>query len=98
MKLIVVMTLEQYRDSIRKIFEKQEVHFYSEIEIVGHTLCKMRSWWTADKDLAVYSNLYFAVIPKEKADEIMAEIAGLAEESGEEHPPRAFQVNVEKMV
>ena len=101
MKLIGLMSLAQYRDRVRKVFEKHEVHIYSEVEITGHTVdtIKKYGWWVFEKDgIPMYSTLFFAVVPEEKAAEIMEHITSLKEEWDPNHPPRAFQVDVEKMV
>lgn len=37
MKLIGLMSLAQFRDQVRKLFEKHDVQIYSEVEITGHT-------------------------------------------------------------
>lgn len=100
MKLIGLMSLAQYKDQVRKLFEKHQVHIYSEIDIVGHTAdtIKRYGWWSFEKELPMYSHLFFALVPKEIADEIMTDIQCLSEECDPEHPPRAFQIDVEKMV
>ncbi|RMF68739.1 MAG: hypothetical protein D6743_02970 [Calditrichaeota bacterium] len=101
MKLIVLMSLTDYRDKVRKMFEKHEVKIYSEVEITGHTseTIQRYGWWVFEKeDVPMQSTLFFAVISKEKADEILADISALRAECDPDHPPRAFQVNVEKMV
>lgn len=100
MKLIGLMSLIQYKDRVRKLFEKHEVQIYSEIEIVGHTsdTIKQYGWWSFDKEVPRYSTLYFAVVPKEKADGIMQDIHCVSDECDPKHPLRAFQIDVEKMV
>ncbi|HEX9653975.1 MAG TPA: hypothetical protein VGA99_09710 [bacterium] len=101
MKLIVMMSLAQYRDQVRKIFEKHKIHIYSEMEITGHTsdTIKQYGWWVFEKsNIPMYSILFFAVVPQEKADELMNDITCLREECDPNHPPRAFQMDVEKMV
>lgn len=101
MKLIVLMSLEQYRDKVRKVFENHKVHIYSEMEITGHTADTIRQygWWVFEKpNVPIYSTLFFAVIAQDKADEIMNDITNLRDQFDPKHPPRAFQMDVEKMV
>ena len=101
MKLIGVMSLAQYRDQVRKLFEKHHVQIYSEVEIVGHSSESIRQhgWWVFEqRDIPMYSTLFYAVVPQEKAEELMADIVTLQDECDPDHPPRAFQVDVEKMV
>ncbi|RMD90500.1 MAG: hypothetical protein D6813_09055 [Calditrichaeota bacterium] len=100
MKLIVLMSLADYKNQVRQLFEKHNIHVYSEVEIIGHTAdtVKHYGWWSFEKDLPMYSIMYFAVIPANKAEEIFSEVKKLAKELDSKHPPRAFQIDVEKMV
>lgn len=101
MKLIGLMSLADYKDQVRKIFENHKVHIYSEMDITGHTADTIEQfgWWVFEKDgIPMYSTLYFAVVANDKADEIMGDIGCLKEECDPKHPPRAFQIDVEKMV
>ena len=101
MKLIGLMSLSQFRDQVRKLFENHEVQIYSEVEITGHTADTINKygWWVFEKDdIPMYSSLFFAVVSNEKAAEIMKDIIAAREEWDPNHPPRAFQVDVEKMV
>ena len=100
MKLIGLMGQIQYRDPMRRVFEKHDVQIYSELEITGHTAETIRDFgfWVTDGEAAAYSVLLFAVVSKEKADEVMGDIACLSEDCDPEYPPRAFQIDVEKMV
>jgi hypothetical protein len=99
MKLIGIMNLEKDKAGVRKVFEKHGVQIYSEMEITGHTISTIEryGWWPS-KEVPVYSSLCFAIISKYRADEIMDEIAGLAEGDETGHPIRAFQVDVERMI
>lgn len=100
MKLIGLMSLDVYKDEVRKIFERHEVQIYSEIEIFGHTVetIKQYGWWPSEKEVPLYSTLFFAVIPADKAESIMNDISCFSEDCDPQHPPRAFQINVEQMV
>ena len=102
MKLISVMSLTAYRDQVRGLFDEHNVQIYSETDIVGHSsdTIQQYGWWSFDRDgTNMYSVLFFAVLPADKASEIMASIEALRNtEENPGHPIRAFQVNVEKMV
>jgi hypothetical protein len=76
------------------------VQIYSELDVNGHTSDSIRryGWWVFDKQSAINSVLFFAIIAKEKADGIMAGIMKLKKEFDPDHPPRAFQIDVEKLV
>ena len=101
MKLVGVMSLAHVRKSVRSVFERHDVHIYSEIDITGHTQETIRQygWWVAEGDgVPLYSTLFFAVLPADKAEEIMDDVAAGHDEWDAEHPPRAFLIDVEKMV
>lgn len=102
MKLIGVMSLTAYRDQVRKLFEKHEIQIYSELDIIGHTAetVQQYGWWSFEKDLPMYSTMFFAIVGKDKSEKIMQEIKDLSFNSEFEalHPPRAFQIAVEKMI
>lgn len=100
MKLLGIMSLAKDRDRVIEIFEKHDIQIFSETEIAGHTpsTIKEYGWWPASKDAVTYSTLFFAIIPEEKADEIMTDMATLKQDASHKHPIRAFQVDVEKMV
>jgi methyl coenzyme M reductase subunit C-like uncharacterized protein (methanogenesis marker protein 7) len=101
MKFIGLMSLNQYKENVRKLFEKHEVKIYSEIEITGHTseTIKKYGWWIFEKEqVPMYSTLFFAVTTAEKAEDIMNNINSLKDECDPGHPPRAFQIDVEKMI
>jgi hypothetical protein len=95
------MSLAQFRDQVRQLFEQHEVQIYSEVEITGHTADTINTygWWVFEKDgIPMYSTLFFAVVSDGKAAEIMESITSVREEWDPNHPPRAFLVDVEKMV
>lgn len=100
MKLIGLMALEDFKKDIREAMKRNHVRIYSEVEITGHTAESLEQfgWWHLEKDLPMYSTLYFAILADDKAEAIMADVEGMAAGSEEEHKPRAFLVNVERMV
>ncbi len=100
MKLIVLMSLNEYKEQIRKVFVEHNVEIYSEVEVTGHTAETIRRYgfWHSEKDLPLFSTLYFALVPKEKADEVMNDLEKKDWESDIGRPPRAFQVDVERVI
>lgn len=42
--------------------------------------------------------MFFAVIPDDKAEAMMHDISCFNDDCDPQHPPRAFQINVERMV
>lgn len=100
MKLIGLMSLNTFKDQIRKVFEKHQVQIYSEVDVTGHTAetIDRLGWWHLEKDIPAYSTLYFAIIADEKAAEMMQAFKTTFQDSDTEFKPRAFQVAVEKMI
>ena len=103
MKFIGIMGLNEDADKIRKLFKEHGVQIFSETEITGHTLCALEKYgWWPSSDIPAYSRLHFAILPEERAGEILDDIAGMTDENEEKddcvHPIRAFQINVERMV
>lgn len=101
MKLIGLMSLDQYHERVRKVFEAHDVQIYSEVEITGHTsdTIKNYGWWVFEKEgIPLFSTLFFAVVADAKAAEIMESMIDFQKNCDPHHPPRVFQVNVEKML
>lgn len=100
MKLLGIMSLAKDRDQVIKIFERNNVQIFSETEIAGHTpsTIKEYGWWPTSKEATIYSTLFFAIIPAELADAIMADVKRSREDETPQHPIRVFQVAVEKMI
>jgi len=101
MKLIAIMGLKQHKENIRRIFAEHDVQIYSEIEMAGHTsdTIKQHGWWVFEQsDVEIYSTMYFSIVSEPRANEVMLHIKNLQKEKKPEHPPRAFQVAVEKLI
>lgn len=100
MKLIALMCLENCSKEARKVFEDYDVKIFSQIEISGHTSDKSMNYgsWASSHDLTIYSSLCFAIVPKEKADEIMNAIDKISKDDETGHPIRAFLMDVERMI
>jgi len=100
MKLIVLMSMQCDREAISKIFEEHGIHMFSETAITGHTISTIKKygWWPTDREASVYSAMCFAIISKEKADAIFQALEENQKKNPSEHPVRAFQVDVERMI
>jgi hypothetical protein len=101
MKLIGLMSLKIYEDEVKEIFKRHHVKIYSEVEITGHTdeTLKQYGWWsTSMAEDDIYSVLYFAIVDEKLADELLDDVIEIQQKHSDNHPPRAFIVNVERMV
>ncbi len=100
MKLIGVMSLAADHDEVRKLFEDHEVQIFSETDIRGHTTKTLQKygWFASSSEVPLYSILCFAIVPEKQAGPFLDAIAQMRAASESDHPIRAFQVDVERMV
>lgn len=100
MKIIVLMSLSEYREQIRRVLKEHNVEVFSEVDVTGHMADAITRYgfWHTEKDLPLYSTLYFSLVPDEKAKEIMDDLEKTEWDESMGRPPRAFQVDVERMV
>jgi len=105
MKLLVILSIEEYADEVRKILARQKVSMYSETEIHGcrcDTEGKVAdlSNWFANTDTMVYSHLFFAFQDKQSVEKILSEVDHYNRMHGEDlpNPIHAYLLNVEKSV
>lgn len=101
MKLIAVMSIQEYAGELRKIFSEHRVPVFSETEINGYKLLPetgTKDNWFAGKHTAVYSHITFAFVESQKADELLEAIQQYCKQHECANPIRAFQLGVEKFV
>lgn len=101
MKLIVVMSIEEYADHLRKIFIMHKVPVYSEAPIQGFKFQEEhheQDDWFVHRHVTIYSHLIFAFVDAEKAQELLSAIEHYSSEQKLLNPIRAFQLAVEKTV
>ncbi|MCK6541454.1 hypothetical protein L6Q79_02085 [bacterium] len=99
MKLIAVMTIEQYAQDLRKLFREHHVTIFSESEIRGYRSDATErdpSNWFAHTASPIYSHLVFAFVDESKAAELMQAIRNHGQTMDHDHPMRAFQMHVEQ--
>ncbi|SHG36910.1 hypothetical protein SAMN05443144_12617 [Fodinibius roseus] len=105
MKLLIILSIEEYADEVRRILVRQRIPIYSETEIRG-CRCDTKDKatdltnWFAHTDTMVYSHLFFAFQNEESVDTILSEVDHYNRMHGEEqtNPLHAYQLNVEKSV
>ena len=105
MKLLIILSIEEYAGEVRKILVNQRIPIYSETEIHG---CRCDSGdketdltnWFAHTDTTVYSHLFFALQDEALVEKILSEVDHYNRMHGEElpNPLHAYQLNVEKSV
>lgn len=101
MKLIVVMSIEQHADELRRLFREHQVPVFSETEVEGFRLHRDQNEgenWFSHRHVGVSSHVVFAFVEADKAGELMDAIAKRTREMDPTNPMRAFQLEVEKAV
>lgn len=102
MKLIAILSIEQYHEDLGKIFAQNDIAVYSEVEITGFNTKGGRtgsaSNWFAHKKQGVYSTLSFAFVSAEQSEKLLEGIAKYNTDNPSNNPVHAFQLGVEKSV
>lgn len=103
MKLLIILSLEEHADDVRKILARQKVPIYSETEIHGFKTGAYQpdiSNWFARNDHGVYSTLFFAIQDEESVKRVLDDVRdyNTNEESVHQNPLHAFKLNVEEAV
>ena len=95
MKLVALLYLEEDNPSVAKLLEQHGVMAYSRLPLEGHG-AGMKGWLG---NVAPYqSHMAFALLPAEKAEELMEAVAKCDGCLDPSHPIHALQVDVEKAV
>ena len=101
MKLIILMSIEEYARDLRKILLDHKVPIFSETNIEGYRLDDGEiapSWFPNTSRQGIYSNLFFSFLSASKTDEVMEAIREYNAREGDGHPLRAFMMNVEEYI
>lgn len=100
MKLVVILGIEEYNDSLKEIFQKSEIPIYSQADIKGFKSQNSREnlSWFSNKNIAIYSNMTFAFIEENQTEKLMQYISEFNEKGKISNPFHAFQMNVEQFI
>lgn len=103
MKLLIILSIEEYTDDVRMILAKQKVPIYSETEVHGFRTGAFQpdiSNWFAKDDHGVYSTLFFSIQDESCVKRVMQEVKSYNEKlgDGQPNPLHAFQLEVEAAV
>ena len=100
-KWIVVMGVEEYRDSLNEMFLKSGIEVFSEVQVKGFrfTQSQLESEGAPPNLMnPVYSVISFALTEQEQAKVFMDQIKEFNKSHERARLLHAFQVNVEEMV
>lgn len=102
MKLVAMLSIEDFHPDLGKIFQNLEVPIYSELDITGFRSEKgdsasLQSWF-AHKKTGVFSKLSFALVEDSQAEKIMEAVVKFNTAHPSKNPIHAIQLQVEKSV
>uniref|UniRef100_Q3AUC3 Uncharacterized protein n=1 Tax=Chlorobium chlorochromatii (strain CaD3) TaxID=340177 RepID=Q3AUC3_CHLCH len=100
MKFIAIMGHEETRPQVRALFQKYQVHLFSNLSIKGCS-CEQKggeqpTWWPSNEMPTSYTSLCFAILEDEKAEALMTELEKNPIAIEKDFPARAFLMNVER--
>ncbi len=105
MKLLIILSIEEYNEEVRKILNRQKVPVYSETKIHGYHVkednAELSSWFSGDKT-GVYSRLFFSFQDEDCVERIFDEVKSFNNKmtTGSEiqNPIHAYMLDVQKKV
>lgn len=103
MKLLIILSIEEYTDDVRKILSRQKVPIYSETNVHGFRTDEYQpdiTNWFAGDDHGVYSTLFFSIQDGNCVKRVMQEVRAYNKETGAEkqNPLHAYSLNVDEAV
>jgi hypothetical protein len=101
MKLLIILSIEEYTNDVRKILARQKVPIYSETDVHGFRTDKYQpeiSSWFAGDDHGIYSSLFFSIQDEECVKRVINEVKAYNKETGAEkqNPLHAYSLSVEE--
>lgn len=95
MKLVALMYLEEDEESVARLLKEHGVEAYSRVPLEGHG-AGMKGWYG---NVHPYSSfMSFAMLPENKAVELMNAVEECTNCKHPRHPIHAMQVHVERSV
>lgn len=101
MKLLVLMSIEEYAEHLRKIFSEHKIPAFSESEVRGYKHFDHGNKgddWFPHRPVGLYSHIVFSFVDDAKADEVLDGIEKFSKECDCNNPIRGFTLNVDKAV
>jgi len=100
MKMIVVTSVDQYRDELLQLFGKAGVERFSGSDISGYRENPelLTGSWFPTRQGGSPSNLFFSFAKAEKVGELFRLLEEFNREKGGNNPVRAVEVSVERFI
>lgn len=99
MKLLVVITIEEYSEQLRELLRKNKVKSYSETSVTNFKFFEGEDEinnWFGNHNTSMEGHLFFAFMKDERADLIIDTIAEYSKDFEGYDPIRVFKLDVEK--
>jgi len=99
MKLIMIMSVAEHTEELRKLLSLHQVPVFSELDMKGvkmeSQLSDRENWFGHAKPPA-FSNLILAAVDDEKASELMKALSDYSKKSHSTAPIHALQLSVDQ--
>ena len=99
MKLILIMSVAEYTDELRKLLFLHQVPIFSELDMKGVKMDSRpgdRENWFGHAKLPAFSNLILAAVDDGKARELMNALDDYSKKSHPTAPIHALQLSVDE--
>lgn len=94
MKLVLLMYLEEDRECVSGLLAEHEVPVFTEMDAQGHRPGRGPGWYGEAAPYA--SSMVVAVLPDERADELLSAVEACRGLEDAAHPVHAYQLGVER--
>lgn len=94
MKMVLLMYLEEDRGCVEGLLADHRVPVFSEMEVEGHRPGTGPGWY--GKTAPYASSMVVAVVPDDRADDLLSAVAACTGLEDARHPIHAYQLGVER--
>lgn len=104
MKLLIILSIEEFVNDVRKILAGHDIPAYSEVEVQGRKVenanpDQVLSNWFGEARTGVFSNLFFVIHTEQEIQSIMDAVEQYNQQHAEStNPLHAYQLDVDKAV
>lgn len=101
MKLLIILSIEEHTDEVRKILARQKVPIYSETEVHGFRTEAYQpdiTNWFANDEHGIYSTLFFSIQDGTCVERVLNEVRSYNKKQGDDkpNPLHAYSLNVDQ--
>ena len=101
MKLVTILTLEEYQEDIKKLMFKNQISIFSEIDMQGYYKAdssENQSNWFANDRIGITSKMNFAFLPEASVQILLEAISQFNAQNQLTNPVHAFVMHVEQAI